>query len=463
MSRYNAPRISRRMVLRGVGTVAVGLPMLDIFARQSPAYARAEASKVYSAFMLQQNGAIQGHGREPDMFWPRKFGAIDPEAMRGSDADRTTSELVDYAADLNFIRRLDFRYSNNHDGGPVAAGAAAPVRGSGTKQLPVSGSADDVIARAMTPGIEPLNVYAGRKGTFRDDAYAFREDGSLRIADNNPWNVFERLMGLDGLDPKQAELIQKRRLSVNDLVRDEMRELLGRADLSAEDRRRLDLHFTSIRELETDTDAVVGPKLDEAALKAIDGEHTENGNMEAVVRLQLELIAFAFASDRVRTATLQVGGCNDHTRYTIDGKEQPPFHYISHRIMSDGGSGDAIPNAIELHHQIDRIHARYFKHLLDRLSAYTLPDGRTLLDASVNLWCNSVSDGPPHSGKDVPHVLAGNAGGFLKTGQHIEAKGYNSSLLSTIISASGVRKANGDLVDDFGDPDSKGLVDAIIT
>jgi hypothetical protein len=178
--------------------------------------------------------------------------------------------------------------------------------------------------------------------------------------------------------------------------------------------------------------------------------------------MQLDLIAYAFASDRVRTATLQVGGCNDHTRYMVNGNEAPPFHYVSHRVMSDGGDGPGIDNAIELHHQIDCIHARYFKHLLDRLSAYDSPEGGTLLDSSVNLWINSVSDGPPHSGHDVPCVLAGGAGGFLRTGVHVRSEGYTSKLLNTIISACGVRKDDGSLVDDFNDPEGRGLVDEIV-
>src|SRR5688572_23010290 len=109
----------RRRFLRGLGGVLVGLPALDVF--HSRAHARTEAPRVYSAMMLQQNGAVQGEG-EPDLFWPRALGAISSEAMLTSDADRATSELAEYATKLNFVRGLDFHYSGNHQGGPVAAG-----------------------------------------------------------------------------------------------------------------------------------------------------------------------------------------------------------------------------------------------------------------------------------------------------------------------------------------------------
>jgi hypothetical protein len=453
-------QIARRRLLQGLGGVAVGLPALDIF--EPRAFAQAPAKKIYSALMLQQNGAIQGNGGDADMFWPRAVGAIDANVMATTDVDRTTSELKDYASKLVFVRGLNFRYSRNHDGGPVAASTGAPITGTGTSQLPVSESVDFFIANSLTPGKEPLTLYAGRKGTFRDDAFSFSTGGKLRVGDNNPWNVYQRIIGLAGTDPAVLQKIAARRLSVNDLVRTELKELLARTDLSKADRDRLDLHFTSIRDMEIDMTKAVGPPPDTAGMQAVNGSHTTDANMEKVVNFQLDLIAFAFASDRARTATLQVGGCNDHTKYMINGVQAPPFHYISHRVMSDGGSGDAIANAVELHHQIDRIHARYFKHLLDKLAAYTLPTGGTLLDSSVNLWVNSVSDGPPHSGNNVPHVLAGGAGGFLKTGLHLKTTGYTSKVLSTIASAAGVRKPTGDLIDNFGDPASTGVITEII-
>lgn len=450
--------IQRRQFLRGVGGVLIGLPALDVFTRK----ARAESPrKIYGAFMLQQNGAIQGHWDDPDMFWPRAEGKIEKSAMLGIDADRTTSELADHADKLMFVRGLDFHYSSNHDGGPVAALTGAPVVGSGTEQLPVSESIDTLIAQRMA-GNEPLTLYAGRKNTFRDDAFSFGPGGTLRIGDNNPWNVYQRLVGLSGVDPVLVDRIAKRRLSVNDLVRNDLQALLARNDLSRADRERLDLHFSSIRDIEMGIERPVEPALDPDDIQSVDGAQLEDGNMERVVRMQLDLIAFAFASDRARTATLQVGGCNDHTRYVIHGVEAPPFHYISHRVMSDGGEGEGIANAVELHHQIDRIHARYFKHLLDRLSAYSLPEGGTLLDASINMWINSISDGPPHSGDDIPIVLAGGAGGFLKTGVHVRSEGYTSRVLNTIVTAAGVRKDDGAHVDDFGDPEGKGLVDELL-
>ncbi len=458
---HNPKTMKRRFFLTGLGGVMVGLPMLDIFLPRGRVKAAGD-KKIYAAFMLQQNGCIQGHNGDPEKFWPSAEGSIQKANMMGQDAGQTTSQLADYADKLMFVRGLDFHYSNNHDGGPVAAITGAPVRGSGTDQMPNGASADYFIASKMTPGKDPLTLYAGNKEGYRDDAFSFSDGGQLRVGDNNPWNVYQRIMGLSGVDPVTVDKIAKRRLSVNDLVRKDLTALLSRTDLSKADRDRLDLHFSSIRDLEMGTTTMVTPALDLEGMQAVDGQHTESATMERCVGYMLDLIAFSFASDRVRTATLQVGGCNDHTRYTINGVEQPPYHFITHRIMSDGDNGATIDDAIELHHQIDCIHARYFKHLLDRLDAYSSPEGGSLLDSSVNLWINSVADGPPHGGRDIPCVLAGGAGGFLKTGVHLRTEGYTSKVLNTIISACGVRKDDGGLVDDFNDPDGRGLVDEIV-
>jgi hypothetical protein len=445
----------------------LGLPALDIFegrAAKAAGPAAAPTKKIYSAMMIQQNGAVQGHGGDPDMFWPRALGPIDANAMATTDADRTTSELKDYASKLIFVRGLNFHYSNNHGGGNVAALSGSPVMGGGdTSMVPVGPSIDFFIANSLTPGTDPLTLYAGKKGTYRDDALSFGLGGKLRIGDNNPWNVYNRVMGLAAADPATIMKLAVKRKSINDLIRADLQSLLARTDLSQADRSRIDLHLTSVRDLEVGMTATIGgPPLDTAGMQMVNGTHTTDANMETVVGFQMDLIAFAFASDRVRTATLQVGGCNDHTQYTVNGVQYPPYHFISHHVMSDGDNGTPIANAVNLLHEIDKIHARYFKRLLDRLAAYTLPQGGTLLDSSVNLWVNSISDGPPHSGSNIPHVLAGGAGGFLKTGTHLMTSGYTSKVLNTIVSACGVRTAAGGLVDNFGDPQGTGLITEVV-
>jgi hypothetical protein len=131
------------------------------------------------------------------------------------------------------------------------------------------------------------------------------------------------------------------------------------------------------------------------------------------------------------------------------------YHYISHRRLSHDANGAVIPGSDLLHHKVDRQFAQTFKYLLDRLSAYTMPDGKTLLEHGVSAWYNDNGNGPAHATTNVPWILAGSASGFLRQGQYVElgTQGGNiSQLHNTIGSAAGVRTPEGGYLEDFGDP-----------
>jgi hypothetical protein len=117
-----------------------------------------------------------------------------------------------------------------------------------------------------------------------------------------------------------------------------------------------------------------------------------------------------------------------------------------------------------LHHKVDRIHLRYLKHMIEQLKLYKTADGRPLLADSVAVLTNQLGSGTPHRGFSVPWVYGGSAGAALKTGVFVDANhAKNNKILNSIITAAGVRKANGDPVDDFGDADlAKGLLTEIM-
>ena len=258
-------------------------------------------------------------------------------------------------------------------------------------------------------------------------------------------------MGLVNIDESSANALAERRQSVNDLVRDQMQALINRSDLSSDDRNRLDLHFTAIRDLEIRL-AECSP-LDATtvnAINAIDGQHQDGNRIVEVAELHIDVIALALSCGYTHAATLQIGNGNDSTRYWWQGEQLPSYHWISHRIFADGSEGDPIPDAQSKHNAVDRIHARLFARLIDRLNAYTTETG-TLLQKGACVWMNDLSNGPPHSVNNLPYVIAGGADGFLRTGRYVDAGdvGHNK-LLNTLATAVGLRKANGDPVDDFG-------------
>jgi hypothetical protein len=171
----------------------------------------------------------------------------------------------------------------------------------------------------------------------------------------------------------------------------------------------------------------------------------------------MDIAALAIACGYTRSVALQIGVGNDgNSRYEDPdtGNLMENFHYISHRRLSHDSNGSVIAGSDLMHHKVDRQFAQAFRHMLDRLAAYSMPDGQTLLDHGVSVWLNDNGNGPAHSRSNVPWILAGSANGFLRQGQYVDLPGQAGNhlrLLNTIGSAAGVRKSGGGYLDDFGD------------
>jgi hypothetical protein len=150
----------------------------------------------------------------------------------------------------------------------------------------------------------------------------------------------------------------------------------------------------------------------------------------------------AFACDYTRTVAMQWGDGTDQTKYDVPSNASLgwPFHHLSHRVQSDASSG-VNPTAENAHAEIDALRMETLAAGLDAFAA------RGLQDKSVVMWTNHISDGPSHSFKNVPVILWGNAGGYFKQGQYVDAgNSSNAKLLNTLISA-----ATGEETTNFGD------------
>jgi hypothetical protein len=313
-------------------------------------------------------------------------------------------------------------------------------------------SIDNRIAREKNPaGREPLvlRVVGGDKTT---GAVSYRGRDQARFGDDNPQAAFDRMMGMTQTDPGMASMIAKRRLSVNDLIRGELKQTLSRADLSADDRRRLDGHFTAIRDIETKLQGTLAP---DAAARLRDvattGKYNQAAFVDVTMTVQLELMAFAASSGYSRVAVLKVGNRTDNYRYTFPGFPVHPFHHISHRIESGGSSGPPIPTAIEQHHLVDRVYLRKFKWFVEHLASIQTPEG-PLLDQGFAVFTNQCGVGT-HGYGNLPWVMAGRARGCFKPGRYVDvgnAAGTLNQMHNTCLGAVGVTNADGSPVENFG-------------
>lgn len=446
--------MNRRHFLRGLFGVSMALPFLESL---SPRKAEAGPGDIppFAIFMRQANGCVQKTDDEPEMFWPSNLGTITTASLN-AEPGRAVSDLSAYASRMILLKGINFGFPGNgcgHSGGGNQCLTAAKVSDTpaGNESLAMGESIDNRIVRELNaPGIEPLTLYAGKKSGYINEVLSYRGPKDIRSAEHNPITAYNKLFGLADLDPEVLKKLAAERKSVNDLVRTQMQSLLSRSDLGSADKKRLDLHFQAIRDLEISLSCKLSME-EVAAMEMMSPDAQLNDNIEIVARMQMDIIALAMACGTTRAATIQIGDGNDSTQYTIDGVKQKSFHRISHRIDSDGDMGDPIIGAADLHHKIDRIHGQLFKYLCDKLAAYDLGSG-SLLDFGVAVWLNDLAN-KYHSYHDVPYVLIGSANGYLKTGQFLDVGGVNNNkLLSTIGAACGCKNASGGPLDDFGDP-----------
>ena len=463
-------RMSRRSLLGGLGGAVLGLPWLEGLSERR-ALAQSAAAPPFAIFLRQANGVAAEQdtneiGNEPERFWPTAPGPLTLETL----ADRALAELAEHAGRLLVVGNVNmanFNYGDGHARGALQLlTAQGPVtEGQGGNSEAGGESLDHRIGRELNDnGNESLFLYAGQGGGWLGGpCISYRGPGNRRSAITDPFNAYQTLTGGVSSAPASADGMSSRRdlrrRSINDLLRTQLGALLARPGLSSADRVRLDLHLSSIRDVEVSL-ACRLDELDERALSGA-GDGLEDGdNVLAATRLHMDVAVLAVACGYTRSIAIQVGNGNDgSTRYRdpATGNLMENFHFISHRRQSNGDDGDIIAGSDFLHHQVDVQFARTFKYLLDKLAAYELPGG-TLLDSGMAIWMNDLGNGPAHGARNCPVIIAGSAGGMLRQGEYVriadDSRDSNHArVLNTIGAAAGLRKPDGTFIDDFGSPE----------
>jgi hypothetical protein len=449
--------MNRRAALRGLFGVSVGLPFLESLPHRS-AWA-AEEKPIFSLFMCATEGVV------PQQFFPEDLGELTTDGLAG--AGKATSELARHAERLLFVKNMNWvapgPVAEPHAESIVLALTARTPATNGSRATSAGPSADWVIAGHVQSGTPPLALYAGNlRNGYIANRLSFEEAGLLANVTDNPYKLYQQLVGLVGPGgtptpegEAAARLLAESRNSVHDLVREELGALMGNTRLSAADKQRLQHHFDAIRDMEVSMDdmgdhqqercSAAGLELDK--LQALETfKYDSKGQIEDIVRLHMSLVALAFACNYSRTASLQWGDGTDKTIYQVPSNTELgmwPFSFISHRAQSDAEVGD---NALaaQAHAEIDVVRMQTLAAGLDHFEA------RGLADQSFVLWVNSLADGPSHSYRNVPHVIWGNGGGYLKQGAYIDAGSVkNNQLLNTLISVA--IQDTGIKVEDFGE------------
>ncbi len=211
--------------------------------------------------------------------------------------------------------------------------------------------------------------------------------------------------------------------SVLDSVLDQTDDLASR--LSADDARKLDEYFESVRAVERRMDALEAHAREHGDLdptrfpEAVDlrgridahlADPARSGDFTERVAIMLDLVALAFRADATRVATIMLGNAVRGRSFSFLDPAIGSHHEISHHANE--------PAKLAQYTRIGAWHVGQFAALLERLRAIPEGDG-TVLDSSLIVLGAGLRDGNAHDPHDLPILLGGNGGGTLDTGRHV--------------------------------------------
>lgn len=401
-------RLSRRTILRGMfngAAVGVALPLLDCFLDN---HGRALASG--APIPVRFGTWFWGLGVTEDRWKPTKIGA-------GYDVSYELKPIAPYKDQISVLSGFDVildgkpNLPHNSGGIGIRTGIAAS-----SAALP-GPSLDVLIADKIGTGtrFRSLEVSATRDAT---NSLSGRGEGSLNPAETSPINFYNRLFGAEFVDPNSGTFTPNpqimARQSVLSAVADQRKDLEAR--LGARDRERLDQYFTALRQ----TEQQLSLQLEKPApleacripRKPVDTT-PPNNQIEYVIdnhKNMAQLLAMALACNQ--THVFNVNFNNNASSLTKAGSTIS-HHQLTHEEQIDPKLGYQPESTWFVERCMEA-----FGVFVDTLGQFKEGDG-TLLDNSLVLAHSETNFAKVHSIEGIPMMLAGRAGGKVKTGMHI--------------------------------------------
>ncbi|HWA75652.1 MAG TPA: DUF1552 domain-containing protein [Polyangiaceae bacterium] len=435
-------RFSRRTILTALGLGPAILPMLDaeLASAQVPA-AKCTFIWCWADGWLSKSAATG---------WPGEGTAWTFKAFQKSLEPLKQDLLLIDGINYRFLRDSVAPENTGHACFPgMLTGELFKSPGSGTSSTVAGGpSIDQYIGSSLVKqgykGRLSLNLGVLVKSTGR---LSWRAASDAVIPVTDPYRVFTDIFGnappattppAGGMpaapDPTIARNLQMKKSILDNVIKD-----LNRFSrrVGTEDRARIDSHLSSIRQIEMELQQASTPVMvvsGNAGKPPVlpQGVATTNTSaFEQTTKMMIDLSVAALAADATRVVVLQLGdqgnadlilgslgfkaAGQDGNTGNING-----FHSIAHRNGTEKDTMDTWFN--------DQI-------------AYTITNMKAagLLDRGVFLAMNNMRTGI-HEFDNVPALMAGNAGGYFKTGRSIKlpANTANNGILIALANALGV-------------------------
>ena len=410
----------RGFLLRGIlggGAVTLGLPLLDAFLDNNGS---AFAATLGGGRLPVRFGTwFWGCGMIPDRWQPKKIGAdydLPPQLAPIAAVKQHVSVLT------GFDVLLDGKGNLPHLTGNTGVRTGSPTDDWLAIRAP---TIDVLIADAIGGGSFFRSLELSADGNPRT-SYSFRDGRSMNSATPNAVEFYRKIFGADFNDPNKADFKPDPRIMVRRSVLSgvtEQRRALE-SSVGAADRARLDQYFTSVREMEgklalqlqkpPPAEACVVP----AEAPAMSGDATDVEQRKTNHRLMAQMLAMALACNQTRVFNMSFSTAASDLR---QAGQTTGYHQNTHEEMVDRSLG--------YQPTVDFFATRNMEAWADFVSALAAikeGDG-TLLDNMLVFAHSDVSYAKNHDVLGIPVMLAGRAGGKVKTGLHVHGNGETIS------------------------------------
>ncbi len=430
-------KFSRRLILKGLGGAAIALPLLDVnqaFAQSAP------MAKRFVVF-FEHGGTISASQRGGTKYSGNG-------AQSGTDAWRPASNgealqlgpihqpLVPYTDSLLVLRSIDNMagreqgpYGGDHGWANVTAMTAAKATQLNADTITSEGPSLDFVLASRLAMRNPvkfaslnLALPAHNYGTPFFKAARQPVDGEW-----NPTAAFNSLFagvstGTSGPDPAavRARALKK---SVLDGTGEQLTSYKGK--LSTQDTQTIDAHLEHIRSIEKRISTLPVPQTAACSKPTVPSFSSYNWYSVPIDQsgpLMVDLMIAAFRCGLTNVSTLNIG---DFYAKWLNPSFPAGYdigHSLHHSANDVGKLGTGYAQYAQWYDTILK-NRQWRIGLLARFCAgmKATPEGNgTMLDNSLALWNSEFSAGNDHSVSDLPILLAGKAGGYFKTGRHLD-------------------------------------------
>lgn len=409
-------KFSCRALLRGSGGATIALPFLASLAPRGAQASQAarfvtwlQPLSIYYPLYIPTAPGLKPFNRETDPLPTKYF----PHAELGpfDNPNFTLPYLLEplaaYKDQLLVVEGLT-NATAGHDGyGAGLLGLPTPESTKTSRYM----SLDQMIAEKVGsatkfPSLQ-LGVVAGTPVSY----YA---QGRPAPPTSRPDVIFDRLFSDVRTDPEAAARLRAQNQSILDAALEQATTLRGK--LGAEDVRQVDNYLTSVRELET--------KLAKASAEGCEKPeapgtlpnitvHKHHDKIPDYAKLQLEMLAMAFACDLSRVATFQLSDeANNYTFPWLGVKTR--WHDQSHLKTTPDNWADAEKQqSVADYLKICRWSFETLAFFVDRLEALGA------LNDTLLMFLTNLHHGGQHNGRSVPAFTLGNVNNRLRTGRHL--------------------------------------------